>query len=127
MMFSQVLSCSVSFMQSESRVFGPKTEHKSFFWVADLVYAAADSARKKHRDHRLANEVFCASSRLPANAEGMIDKHCVFLCKHVPKVLVKYFKINNFERFCQGTKLTNCILFFLCQTNELYPFCAPSN
>ena len=38
---------SVCFLHSGSRVVGPETEHESFFWVADLVYAADDSARNK--------------------------------------------------------------------------------
>ena len=41
------LSCSVCFLISQPRVFGPKTEHESFFYVVDLVYAAGESARKK--------------------------------------------------------------------------------
>ena len=35
------------FFISQPRVFGPKTEHESFFYVADLVYAAGESARNK--------------------------------------------------------------------------------
>ena len=56
--FNDVLSSplvlSVFFLHSGSRVFGPKTEHdrESFFWVADLVYAASDSARSERKKAR---------------------------------------------------------------------------
>ena len=51
--FNDVLSSplvlSVFCLYTWSRVFVPKTEHESFFWVADLVYAAGDSARNKKK------------------------------------------------------------------------------
>ena len=47
--FSIPLVLSVFFWIPERRVLGPNTKHVRFFMVADLVYAAGDSARNKEK------------------------------------------------------------------------------
>ena len=43
------------FLVSHPRALGPKTEHESFFEVADLVYAAGDLRETKKASPNIAN------------------------------------------------------------------------